>query len=578
MRVRLTNQKLRKEANVIFTIMMSLMLMHGNIVIAENYLISSASELSNLNSSLHPGDTVFMKAGQWIDQELVFEANGTSAKPIVLAAESKNTVILTGTSHLNIAGEYLVVDGLTFENGYTDGSAVVEFRRNSSNLANHCRLVNTSILNYNPSDKDEDYKWVSVYGAHNRVDHCHFEGKQHSGTTLVVWLNGEPNYTQIDHNYFGARPDLGYNGGETIRIGTSTNSMQESRAIVEFNLFEECDGEIEIISNKSCFNIYRYNTFRDNNGCLTIRHGNDCEVYGNFFLGENKSSGGVRIIGERHKVYNNYFEGLKGDGYRSAICMMNGVPNSPLNRYFQVIEAEVAFNTIVNCKVPFTIGAGKDSEKTLAPKDCKVANNIMDDIYDEVIELDDTPIDMLWEGNVANADADDVVIKEGISFFDPELINQDGAFRLSSGSDAIDAAEGTYDYVQTDIDNEDRDGSKDVGCDEYLSNTDYSRALVKDDVGPYTGDEEKETSITKLIEVNDMVKLVVINNSIKLKVMDPKYLPIQYMMYDITGRTIMAGDLYEEDEVFNLNKLSCYLLSFRSLKGYVQNDKIILSQ
>nr|WP_317039131.1 chondroitinase-B domain-containing protein [Winogradskyella sediminis] len=45
------------------------------------------------------------------------------------------------------------------------------------------------------------------------------------------------NNHQIDHNYFGHRPDLGENGGETIRIGTSANSMKSSKTIVESNTF-----------------------------------------------------------------------------------------------------------------------------------------------------------------------------------------------------------------------------------------------------------------------------------------------------------------------------------------------------
>ncbi len=544
---------------------------------AENYTIQSSSDLDKLSGQLMPGDTVFMKSGNWVDAKLLFVGEGQAERPIVLSVERKDAVVLSGKSSLKIYGEYLTVDGLRFEDGYTDNGAVIEFRNGSSKLASYCRLTNTSILNYNPADKNVDYKWVSVYGDHNRVDHCHFEGKEHSGTTLVVWLNGEPNYTQIDYNYFGSRPDLGYNGGETIRIGTSTNSMQESRAIVEYNLFEECDGEIEIISNKSGFNIYRYNTFRNNDGCLTLRHGNDCEVYGNFFLGENKSSGGVRIIGERHKVFNNYFEGLKGDGYRSAICIMNGVPDSPLNRYFQVIEAEVAFNTIVNCKVPITIGAGKDSEKTLPPKDCKIANVIMDDIYNKVIDFDDEPINMLWEGNVANANESDVDVTEGISFYDPQLEKKEGAYRLSSVSAAIDNAVGTYSYVDFDFDGEDREDNKDVGCDEYYSNTEYNIALEKEDVGPYADMEDVDISIgNKQTVVEDMVRIMVLGNMLKLEIINPKYLPIQYMLNDMSGRVIRSGELYDVNSVSNLNRSKFYVMSFKSLKGYVQNNKVII--
>ena len=43
---------------------------------------------------------------------------------------------------------------------------------------------------------------------------------------------------------------------------------------MEQNFFDRCDGELEIISSKSCDNIYRGNTFLNCAGMLTLRHGN----------------------------------------------------------------------------------------------------------------------------------------------------------------------------------------------------------------------------------------------------------------------------------------------------------------
>lgn len=94
----------------------------------------------------------------------------------------------------------------------------------------------------------------------------------------MVWLSDKPNYHRIDHNYFGERSALGVNGGETIRIGTSTWSMFDSFTVVENNIFDKCDGETEIISNKSCKNIIQKNLFFECDGTLTLRHGNNNEV------------------------------------------------------------------------------------------------------------------------------------------------------------------------------------------------------------------------------------------------------------------------------------------------------------
>ncbi|TRX72641.1 polysaccharide lyase 6 family protein [Carboxylicivirga sp. M1479] len=561
---------------VLLTLVVFMLLNFGSLG-AKNYIINTSSELSAISSSLNPGDTVKLSARTWTNEELLFTGVGTKENNIVLSVESKQQTILTGSSKLRIYGEYLTVDGLRFENGYSDGGAVVEFRKSSSQLATNCRLTNTSILNYNPADKDEDYKWVSVYGVNNRVDHCHFEGKEHSGTTLVIWIGDEPNYHSIDHNYFGARPDLGYNGGEAIRIGTSSNSMKESRTIVEYNLFEACDGEIEIISNKSCFNTYRYNTFRNNDGCLTLRHGNDCEVYGNYFVGENKSSGGVRIIGERHKVYNNYFEGLKGDDYRSAICLMNGVPNSPLNRYFQVKDAVVAFNTIVNCKMPISIGTGEDSEKTLPPLDCVMANNVIDKTSgSNNITIEDEPINMLWEGNVINADASDESVNGGISFVNPNLENKAYMWRPSASNVLLGSAVGNYEYVATDIEEQSRDENKTIGCDNGEVSADWY-PLNKEDVGPYSGTQEEDVSIASITEVNDMVIAQMENEKCHFKILKEHYRPIKYLVSDLSGRLIAQGELGQKLTI-DMKEIQMYLVIFYSENQYVQRYKLLKNQ
>jgi poly(beta-D-mannuronate) lyase len=62
---------------------------------------------------------------------------------------------------------------------------------------------------------------------------------------------------------FRPRPPLRRNGGETICVGYSHQSMSNSATRLEHNLFERCDGELEIVSNKSCGNVYRFNTFRE---------------------------------------------------------------------------------------------------------------------------------------------------------------------------------------------------------------------------------------------------------------------------------------------------------------------------
>lgn len=452
-----------------------------------------ASEIQSAMSRALPGDTLLMRNGEWVDQHIVFAGTGTESDPIVLRAQTPGGVILTGTSSLHLQGEWLVVDGLIFNQGHSMPDDVIEFR--SDDHAYHCRLTNTVISNYNPPDPDINYKWISLYGQHNRVDHCYLTGKTHSGATLAVWTDSQPGFHRIDHNLFGRRPDLGENGGETLRIGSSEWSLYDANCIVEDNLFQQCNGEVEIISNKSCGNVYRRNTFRACSGTLTLRHGHRCAVYQNFFLGDRvRGSGGVRIIGEDHRIYNNYFENLEGDDYRSAICLMNGVPDSPLHRYFQVKRGLVVHNTLVNCKRTFTLGAGAGDELSLAPLDCVIADNA---VYQQspsqiLIEYHDDPVNLIYQGNIMHGASLGIDMPEsGILWQDPGLILTDTVWRpdtvgqgAASHSPLLDAAQSHFDFIAEDMDGQIRSGLFDVGADEHSDELIVNRPLVPDDVGP----------------------------------------------------------------------------------------------
>jgi poly(beta-D-mannuronate) lyase len=375
--------------------------------------VSSAAAINF--GSWSAGDTIVMLNGTWTNQVISFKANGTEAQPIVLEAETPGMVILNGSSRLAFSGKYIVVSGLYFLNGTLSGSDVIAFRTSGSEFAENCTLANTTIASYNPSLNTVDSKWVSVYGKNNRVEHCSFENKNNSGTLLVVWLSkGVSANHVIASNYFGYRNSnldkdgKELNGQEIIRIGDSDTSMTGANVTVEGNFFEKCNGEIEIISNKSCGNRYLNNLFLECRGMLTLRHGNNCTVDGNYFFGNGiAESGGVRIIGEDHKVYNNYFENLRGTNYRSAICIVRGKENSLLKEYFQVKNALVAFNTMVDCSQSFSVNYFTDNTHSLPPVGSVVAHN---HIYNTAsnytnVNIDQnfiSAMDVMWKNNLMN--------------------------------------------------------------------------------------------------------------------------------------------------------------------------------
>ena len=450
--------------------------------------VSDAAGIVAAAKAAQPGDVIILRDGVWKDADIRFEAQGTLDAPITLRAQTPGKVILSGQSRLRVAGQYVVVAGLWFKDGHSPSGEVIALRTSSSKHARHCRITNCAITSYNPPDRDTDSKWISLYGTRNRVDRCAFAGKQTAGATVVVWLSDTPNEHLIDHNYFGPRPPLGANGGETIRVGDSDTSMSNSRTVVEHNLFEKCSGEVEIVSNKSCENVYRYNTFLNCQGALTLRHGNRCTVEGNFFLGNNqKNTGGVRIIGEDHLVYNNYFTGLTGTDLRSALSLLNGIPNSPLHGYFQVKRAMVIFNTFVDCRSSWLIGrVSRDPPGgILPPEDCIIANNIVLGKKGPLVQEDSKPVNLRWQANLFYGVALGIARVPGIDEIDPQLkLATDGLWRPGKTSPALARGVTDYPFIQSDIDGQQRGTKPDIGCDQASSAPVQRGPLTADKVGP----------------------------------------------------------------------------------------------
>lgn len=367
------------KSKIIYFSLLFLVIISCNSNKETGVLVKTIDEFNNAVLNSEPGTVIKLANGVWKDVELVFKGKGTEENPITLTVEEKGKVTLEGASNLQIAGEHLIIEGLVFINGFTPTNAVISFRKNKNEIANNTRLTECVIDNYNnPERQVQDY-WITIYGKNNRIDHNHISGKKNLGVTMIVGLDTEDsreNNHKIDHNYFGPRPTFGNNGGETLRIGTSHHALENSNTLVASNYFDRCNGEHEIISNKSCQNTFKYNTFFECTGTLTMRHGNETLVDGNVFIGNGKpSTGGVRVINEKQTVINNYHIGLTGYRFRGAFVMMNGVPNSPPNRYVPVIDSKVNNNTFINCD-HIQLCAGSDAERSQAPANSEISENI----------------------------------------------------------------------------------------------------------------------------------------------------------------------------------------------------------
>ena len=346
---------------------------------AKDFLVKDQNEYKKAARKVGAGDTIILKNGVWENFQIKLAAKGKEGKPVTLRAETKGQVIITGKSNLRIAGEYIVVSGLVFKDGFSPSSEVLSFRKGKEELAYNSRMTEIVVDNFNKRRKfDQDY-WVALYGKNNRFDHNHLSGKKNKGVTLAVRLDSpesQENHHRIDHNYFGPRPVFGSNGGETIRIGTSTYSLTNAYVTVENNYFDRCNGEVEVISNKSGGNTYRNNVFFESRGTLTMRHGNGNLIENNVFFGNGKDhTGGIRVINGDQTVRNNYMSGLTGYRFGGALVVMNGSLNPPINRYHQVKNAVIENNTLIYSD-HVQLAAGADEERDAPPTNSTMKNNL----------------------------------------------------------------------------------------------------------------------------------------------------------------------------------------------------------
>lgn len=466
----------------------SLLLASACSLSAATFNVANADDIETAMETAQPGDTLIMADGNWTSQEIDFAGVGTSGNPITLRAETPGGVILNGLSRLRISGDHLVVDGLHFKDGTIENSDHVVQFRGPLGEATNSRFTNSVIESYSGPDLNDKYHYVSLYGQNNRIDNNRFLDQQNIGPQIVAWLDESANpisaFHRIDSNHFGDRPRGWANGFEAIRLGDSDTSGVDAHIVVENNLFERVDGEIEIISSKSNFNVFRNNTFRESKGTLTLRHGNGNTVEGNFFLGEGaEDSGGIRVVGQDHTIVNNYIANVD-DEADGAISFAAGIPNTQLNGYLQVKNTVVAHNTIVDVEgagVTFDWGIGS-SGRSLLPESLTFNGNLISGSAGPVFEGTEG-VGYSFADNIAHGAPVGISSRPGILEVDPQLAQDaDGIWRPSGTSPAVDGA-ATSPLFTVDMDGQARSGLYDIGADEVSAAPILSGPLTTDDVG-----------------------------------------------------------------------------------------------
>jgi poly(beta-D-mannuronate) lyase len=438
------------------------------------FRVSSISELQSRIDSALAGDQIIVVNGVYTTTGSIKVAKqGTSASPILISAETIGGVEINGPAGFDVESpaSYVVIKGFKF----THAIGTVQVRAGAS----HCRLTR------NVFELKGEGRYLIVHGDDCEIDHNTFQNKSTVGPMFSIHgpgTSGMAQRTWVHHNLFQNFTDIGRNGGESLQIGLSGKSLTDAHSLVEHNLFLKCDGENETISNKSGANVYRYNTFRDSVGELTLRHGNHCTVYGNFFF----NTHGLRFFGDDHKIYSNYFEACD-----SAIQIGNGdtiIPPGQLTGHDQPERVRVSFNTLINNKRSVLMPGRANG---LGAVDLVFANNIIQSDSGKILDLSGGPLSKpRFEGNITwGAAADGDLPAAGARRVNPLLLrDSSGVFRLSSTSPAINAAVGSYPEVTLDMDGQNRSGKrigmKDVGADEFARGPIINRPLTTANVGP----------------------------------------------------------------------------------------------
>jgi len=475
---------------------------------AASLFVSNKAEFDTAVSLAQPGDSIVLKNKVWTGVDFKLTCNGTASQLITICPETPGGASLEGGSRIEISGDYLVVSGFKITNGSNTSSAVRFY--SGSDFAYHSRLTDCLINDWGPSGTTDRIHWVMMKGGYNRIDHCEFSNMNHSGVTIRVRSGADQEgYHQIDHNYFGPKPGGDGNGYESIKVGDGDYSMYALNTIVEKNYFYRCNGEVEMISNKSWKNTYRYNTIVECQGTITLRWGQQCIVEGNYFLGNGvENTGGVRITDKDHLIINNYFQNLEGDKARAAISIMSGIQNAEGGNsgHGQTKNAHILHNTIINCKESINMGyydkddLGDPRGPITAPENCTLANNLIWSSHAPLIKESWAPsINTTWLSNIVFGAALGIDPNSGLIYQDPKLeLSSSNIYRVVPESPAINSGTPLDEPVLYDFESQVRlDNMPDIGADEFSSEEVDAFPITQADLGPHWNKDDLAIKTTK---------------------------------------------------------------------------------
>jgi len=429
--------------------------------------VASLSALQTAIDKAAPGSVIVLANGTYAaSTAITISRRGTADKPIIIRAETVGGAEITGTAGFSVLSPaaYIVIQGFKFTHSAS--------RATMSAGTSWCRWTHN--IFQTPGDGED----LLLNGSDHEVDYNTFQHKDAMGRFIAVRGTGSQiaERLHIHHNYFfDQKPQKG-NGAETLQFGLSGYSLSNSNSIVEYNVFEACAGENELISVKASQLTIRYNTIRNCPAQFTLRHGNRSSVYGNYFI----NTPGLRIFGDDHTIFSNYFEGCD-----PAIMVGNGdgevADGAKLTSHDRPDRVLIAFNTLVN-NVANIIQSGRANG--LGATDITIVNNIIQG-GGPAAKVAGPYTGGTWSGNIVfNAGGAGDMPAGGYALVDALLVRDaSGIFRPQAGSPAVDGATGNYPGVTVDMDGQPRTGVYDKGADEVSKVPVVAHVLSANEVG-----------------------------------------------------------------------------------------------
>jgi poly(beta-D-mannuronate) lyase len=430
--------------------------------------VSSLSALQTAINNAVPGDIIVLANGVYTaSTDITISKQGTASQLITITAQTTGGAEIKGTAGFSVLSpaKYIVIRGFKFTHNASQATMATG--------TSFCRW--TSNVFQNPGAGEN----LLIYGNDHEIDHNTFQHKSAMGRFIAVRGSGSQisQRLHIHHNYFLDQTPQTENGAETFQFGLSGFSLSSSNSIVEYNLFEDCAGESELLSVKSSAVTIRYNTIRNCPAQLTLRHGNRCNVYGNYFI----NTPGVRIFGDDHNIFSNHFENCK-----PAINIGNGdgevADGAALTVHDRPDRTLIAFNTLVNNTTNIVQGGRTNG---LGATTQTVVNNIIQG-GGPAATIAGPYTGGVWSGNMLyNTNGAGNMPSSGYTTANPLLARDaTGTFHLQSGSPAINTGTGSYDSVTTDMDGQPRPSPRDKGADEVSTAPVIARILTPAMVGP----------------------------------------------------------------------------------------------